>query len=175
MYLEIDDNDYEFLKELQNELNTQSTDGNAQPVFWGVMETHEVAVPEDCGDKCKITYDDGWMDIEEAVEEVNEAIIEYSPDLQNEWKEVDKEDPYELCEFMKEKLKWDSIYDYVEVRDQDMLSTYTGAFLTKRACKEYIEKYGYKHERPKTYAMTAIRNFELEHLLNILRGIKFRE
>jgi hypothetical protein len=38
MKLEISRDDYEFLKGLQHELNTQTTDGNAQPVFWGVSE-----------------------------------------------------------------------------------------------------------------------------------------
>ena len=41
MKIDISQKDYDFLKDLQNELNTQSTDGNAQPVFWGVAETVE--------------------------------------------------------------------------------------------------------------------------------------
>ena len=173
MFIEIDDKDYEFLKQLQNELRTQTTDCNAKPVFWGVMETHEIGVPEDCGDRCKIRYDEGWMDVEDAVKDVEEVLNEYEPDVRDKWNEVNKEDAYEVCEFMQENLKWDNIYDVVEVRDMDMLSTYTGAFLTKKACQEYIDKYGYNHVRPKTYAMTAVRNYELQRLLNILRSINF--
>ena len=115
MKIEINKEDYEFLKDLQHELLTQENDGNADPVFWGVMEKKEVSVPDGCGDCSKIVYD------------------------------VD-----ELCRF-------------------------TGAFITKRACKEYVEKYAYNHSQPRTYAMTAYRNFELERLLNILKTIDLKD
>ena len=36
--IEISKEDYEFLKELQHELNTQPNDGSADPVYWGVMD-----------------------------------------------------------------------------------------------------------------------------------------
>jgi hypothetical protein len=174
MYIEIDDKDYEFLKELQHELNTQDTDGNAQPVFWGIMETHERAVPEGCGDDYRISYDDGWMTLEEAVKSVEENLSDYESEKREIWEtEVDKDDPWQVVDFMRDNLKWDSIHDVYEVKDFDELCRYTGAFLTKRAAKEYVEKYSYNHERPKTYAMTAVRNFELQRLLNILRSINF--
>ena len=51
----------------------------------------------------------------------------------------------------------------------------TGAFLTKRACQEYISCYGYNHSRPHTYAMTAYRNYELARLLKILKTMEIRE
>ena len=59
MKLEISRDDYEFLKGLQHELNTQTTDGNAQPVFWGVSEIFEELRDGDyCGEPY-IGYDDG--------------------------------------------------------------------------------------------------------------------
>ena len=58
MKIEISKEDFEFLKDLQHELNTQPNDGNADPVFWGVLESEEVGVPDGCGDPY-ITYDDG--------------------------------------------------------------------------------------------------------------------
>lgn len=30
--------DIEFLRDLQHELNTQPNDGNADPVFWGIIQ-----------------------------------------------------------------------------------------------------------------------------------------
>ena len=33
--IQISDEDYEFLAELQHELVTQDNDGNADPVYWG--------------------------------------------------------------------------------------------------------------------------------------------
>jgi len=37
MKIEVTQEQYEFLKNLQHELLTQPTDGNANPVFWGVI------------------------------------------------------------------------------------------------------------------------------------------
>jgi hypothetical protein len=112
--------------------------------------------------------------LEEAIEYVNEWIEScYDPDgfIKQEWDGVNKEWMKDVVDFIK---------DYVEpqcrivwVDNKYELSTYTGAFLTKRACKEYIDKYGYNHSNPHTYAMTAIRNPEYETLINILETMKF--
>ncbi len=176
MTIEIPNEDYEFLKELQHELNTQDTDGNAQPVFWGVMETHDFAVPDGCG-TTYIQHDDGKWNLEESVHEVEEYIESLSPEekshVEEEWEDVDKEDIVEVYDFMVAVLKWDNITTY-DFREEEKLSTNTGAFLTKRACKQYIDKYKYNHRNPHTYAMTAFRNFELERLLNILKKMNFK-
>ena len=121
MKIEVTQEQYEFLKELQHELLTQPTDGQASPKFWGIMEEREVGVPDGCGDG-RIYMGDGVV---------------------------------------------------ITVDKKSELSTYTGAFLTKRACKEYIDKYGYNHANPHTFAMTAIRNPEYETLINILETMKF--
>lgn len=177
MNIEISQEDYEFLKELQNELNTQENDGNADPVFWGVSEVYEEFRGEsgEYGGKPYITYDDGKYSLEEAVEEVEGALNsddDYA-DVKDEWNEVDKSDPYEVRDFMTERMGWDNIYDVIYIEKVRRVNeNTTGAFITKRACKEYIRKYGYNHNDPHTYAMTAYRNFELERLLNILKTIK---
>lgn len=177
MTIEIPNEDYEFLKELQHELNTQTTDYNAQPVYWGVMETHEIAVPDGCG-TTYIQHDDGKWNVKEAVREVEDYLASLKPEEKNlaiekEWGAVDKENITEVYDFMSIELEWDNI-DLYDFREEEKLSTYTGAFLTKRACKQYIEKYKYNHSNPHTYAMTAYRNFELERLLNILKTMKFQ-
>lgn len=43
-------------------------------------------------------------------------------------------------------------------------------FLTKRACKKHIEQNDYHYDNPHTYALTAWRNPEVEHLLKILKN-----
>ena len=163
--------DIEFLRDLQHELKTQDTDGNAEPVFWGVMETTLDLTDGDYAGEPYITYDDGYWSLKEAVEEVDSQIMEYDQDIRSEWSEVDKHDPDEVYDFMKEKLHWDNVYDVVYMEKKERLSRNTGAFLTKRACKQYIEKYGYNHSEPHTYAMTAFRNYELERLLNIIKNL----
>jgi hypothetical protein len=75
---------------------------------------------------------------------------------------------------MTECLEWRDVrvvYESIEER----ISRETGAFLTKRACKEYIERYGYNHSKPHTYALTAYRNFELARLLKILKTMEMKE
>ena len=173
--INISDEDYEFLKELQHELNTQTNDGNADPVYWGVIETYEEFRGEsgDYGGEPYITFDDGKYSLKEAIEEVEEALNtddDYA-DVKKEWGEVDKSDPYDVRDFMVEHMGWDNIYDVIYLEKVKRLSENTGAFLTKRACQEYIDKYKYNHDNPHTYAMTAYRNFELGKLLNILKTV----
>ena len=175
MKIELNEKDYEFLKELQHELNTQENDGNANPVFWGVEETVEECRGGDgeYGGDPYISFDDGKWSLEEAIEAVNECIEEYDKDIQSEWSEVDKKWIEDVYDFMVETLKWNDVYGIVYVEKVQRVTPFTGAFITKRACKNYIEKYGYNHNNPHTYAMTAYRNFELARLINILKTLKF--
>ncbi len=170
--IEINQEDYEFLKELQHELNTQSTDGNAQPVYWGVLEDYEAMTFEGEGE-ARIPHDDGAYDLEELVSEIDADSEYFSVTLKDEWASIDKTDLDEVMDFVNENWNEHNLIGkpyWVEIKQK--LSDDTGAFLTKRACKEYIERFGYNHTNPRTYAMTAYRNFELERLLNILRTIK---
>ena len=98
---------------------------------------------------------------------------EYDDDTRAAWEEVDKTCAEDVCEFMTDNLKWPNVYGVAYIENVKRVTPYTGAFLTKRACKEYIKKYGYNHNDPHTYAMTAYRNFELEKLLKILKTMKF--
>ena len=166
--IQIPDEDYKFLKTLQHELLTQTTDGNAQPVYWGVMETKEVGVPDGCGDP-KIYLGDGcYEDLEAAVAHIGEYIDEGNAE---KWEAVDKTDMDAVIAFCNHTLDLEDVRTiYVDKKSE--ISRMTGAFITKRACKEYIDRYGYNHCRPHTYAMTAFRKYELEHLLNILRTME---
>jgi len=178
MNIEISKEDYEFLKELQHELLTQENDGNADPVFWGVEETVEECRggDGDYGGDPYISFDDGQWTVEEAVEEIEEEFKNYpenyDEDVYSEWESIDKTSAEDVCEFIINTLNWDNVYGVVYSEKVKRVTPYTGAFLTKKACKEYIQRYGYNHNDPHTYAMTAYRNFELGRLLNILKTIK---
>ena len=171
--IELTQEDFEFLKELQHELNTQPNDGNADPVFWGVMETEEVGVPENCGDP-RIYIPDDCEDytLEDAIEYVNEWVSDddYDDATKKLWSETDKEWIEDVADFIKEHLRTEARIIYVA--EKEFISRETGAFITKRACKEYIDRFGYNHNKPHTYAMTAYRNFEYERLLKILKTMK---
>ncbi|MDD3338448.1 MAG: hypothetical protein PHS82_06275 [Lachnospiraceae bacterium] len=55
-------------------------------------------------------------------------------------------------------------YRYFHVVNEDAL------FLTKKACKEHIEKYGYNYKQPHTYVMTACQCPEYEKLLEVIKN-----
>lgn len=160
---------YEFLKNLQAELRTQENDGNADPVFWGVIETRLNVTAEGCGDP-KIFSDDGIVELEEAVAIIDDEVAELDEDTKDRWNDVDRRDVEDVFDFIKYDLEWNN-YDLYWYEERDALTTDTGAFLTKNACKQYIEKYGYNHNNPRTYAMTAYRNFEYGNLLKVLKSI----
>lgn len=167
MLVDIPQEDYEFLKGLQHELLNQTDDGQADPIFWGVMERIEFAVPEDCGEP-QIYLGDGYYDtIESVVALINDQIED---EYKEEWEAVDKMNYNEVAEFHRERMGNEETR-VVFIKERDVLSQNTGAFLTKRACREYIDKYGYNHSKPRTFAMTAYRNFEYDHLLKIIKSL----
>lgn len=170
--IQVSDEDYEFLKDLQHELNTQTNDGNADPVFWGVIEDYE-ALTFDGEGEARIPYDDGTYDLEELVSEIDSDSEYFSVSLKDEWVRVDKTDLDEVMDFVNENWNEGNIIGepyWVEIKQK--LSRNTGAFLTKRAASEYVKKFSYNHRNPHTYAMTAFRNFELERLLKILKNFE---
>ena len=174
MKIEISKEDYDFLKELQHELNTQETDGQADPIFWSVVEKHEV-LSRSCYGSPRVPCDDGAYTLEELLELVKENIEDYDQEVRDEWQNnVDKEDIEEVAEFVCERMGYDNIYynDIYYVEDKDRIATYSGAFLTKRACQQHIEQNRHHYCEPHTFANTAYRNYELERLLKILKTIK---
>lgn len=174
MTIEISNEDYKFLKDLQHELNTQGTDGNAQPVYWQVMERKEVGVPDGCGEP-RIYMGDGVCGtIEDAVERINEIIGDESEAAQKTWHTFCKmfgKNMTFVVVFAKDILKWTD-WRIVYVREEEKLTENTGAFLTKRACQKYIDNNRHNLANPHIYAMTALRNKEFERVINILRTMK---
>ena len=172
--IKLSQDDAKFLRDLQHELLTQPNDGNADPVFWGVIETREEPAPEDCGEARIYNCDDDCsvMTLDEAVDWVNENIED--KDLTFLWDTLDHDDLDTVFEFIHDKMGISSA-SVVWTEEHSRVSEDTGAFLTKRACQEYISRYGYNHSRPHTYAMTAYRNYELARLLKILKTMEIKE
>jgi hypothetical protein len=172
--IELPKEDYEFLKELQHELNAQDTDYQNDPVYWSVMEKREVLTRDYDGEP-RVPFDDGAYSLKELLELVKENIENYVENIQEEWKEIDKEDIEEIACFAYDRLGFDNIYynDIYYVKVEDCISQFSGAFLTKRACQQHIDQNRYHYDEPHTYANTAYRNYELERLLKILKTMKF--
>lgn len=169
--IKVSEEAYDFLKELQHELRIQENDGTADPLYWMVEEEETVGVPDGCGDPIIYMGDGGTMTTEEAVEYIEEEYLkDLDKDSKEEWAEVNKDYMEDVVRFMNDVLGWHEVRIVWE-RKQNVISRETGAFITKRACKEYIQKFGYNHTNPHTYAMCAYRNFELECLLKILKNM----
>lgn len=173
--IRLSQDDAQFLRDLQNELLTQPNDGNADPVFWGVIETKEDAVPDGCGE-AKVHLGDGEVrNLEGCIEFVNEYLGDYPEEVHRIWQEdTDRDDIDAVAEFIRDTLHMPPA-EVVSMGEVSFISRETGAFITKRACQEYITRYGYNHSRPHTYAMTAYRNYELARLLKILKTMEIKE
>ncbi len=173
----IPDEDYEFLKDLQHELNTQTNDGNADPVYWGVMEHKMEDAPEGCGEEFIYMGDGVTMTVGQAVEYINVRIGNESEDVQKEWEEMDgvsRDDIEAVTDFLHDTME-ETECRIIWMEEKSFISRETGAFLTKRACANYIKNCHYNHSKPRTYAMTAYRNFELARLLKILKTMEMKE
>lgn len=170
----------EFLSQLQQDLLRQETsirynDCQASPRFWGIEEDDYVyrADSEYGGDE--VLYDspndthfDNLQDAKDFYKDYFDEFLQYEED-----KEYYKQQFKDIVtlEELHEFLNDNDIYDGTQVvyrETTSKISRNTGAFLTKRDAKEYIERFGYNHNNPRTYAMTGYRNFRLEKLLSII-------
>ena len=161
----------DFLQNLQHELLTQPNDGNADPVWWGVMETRSEG-----------GYEDGYEDYYELYSEAScESLgrVNNIQDIINAVKEDDEsftdehfkdcEDMDDVMNILDEMLPYGEKYRLVGCKDISHINEGC-VFLTKKDCLDYIEKFGYNHHRPHSYAMTAYRCFTFERLINILKS-----
>ena len=161
--------DIEFLIELQHKLNTQESDGSADPLFWGVMEKKIFDAGPGCGDGFQLFWDCESMYRNDQIEELKKWMWDTGEFVESELESIDDLDT------AKEVLE-KAGYSPCEIREfkyVDMLSENTGAFLTKEACEHHIKINGHNLCNPRTYAMTAVRNFEYERLLKILKTADF--
>lgn len=170
--------DIEFLKQLQKELLTQDNCGQANPVYWGIMETKQKPVPEGFGEEIIYRLGGHYEPFTESelIKCVQENYYQdFTDELKEEWDGIVEEElgrTWDLTDFCDDHCGGCESF---EVKYEDELSRETGCFLTKKAAEDYIKRFGYNHSSPRTYAMTAYRNFELERLLNIIKETNFEE
>jgi hypothetical protein len=79
---EITDKDIEFLKELQEEMNTQDTDCQAEPRYWTIAGSERKYVGEDYGDESCVVSEDS--EVAGNLDEFVEYIKSYCEDELNE-------------------------------------------------------------------------------------------
>ena len=190
--------DIAFMTKLQTVLNTQSTMGNAQPVFWvikGETENHVDANPSDAthiifeAEAYDVSTQDGiyeFLTSDAVREQAKTYELEYRVErtkdgtpnvfVESIISNVNEtiEDPDDLYYFLIENMN---------VADSDIRMTvveqephvYPGTlFLTHAACQEHLRNYGYNYDpSAHAYAMTATRSTELERLLDVIRSVRW--
>ena len=164
----------EFLENLRHELLTQPTDGNCDPRFWGVIEEKiEWGYNEECGEGWGVFDSEMCCDVGEPDD--LQALIEELTDPDGYGYDPEDfeglEEPEEVVDCANElvgscRFSLNYYRKYHEVSEEHL-------FLTKKACREYIDRYGYNHNKPHTYVMTAERCPEYARLLEILKKTKW--
>ena len=168
----------EFLKELQHELRTQDTDGQAAPRFWGILEEGQQVVPDGFGDYIEVVDktcgDAETYSPEDYVSHVRELLLEEDDEeMDDVWEDTDKDDIKDVVWFANTYL--DRNAEVFEIKKTTHVSEQTGCFLTKRAAKKHIELNWYNYRNAKTYAMTAWRNPEFEKFMGIFENLDLTE
>jgi len=168
----------EFLKELQHELRTQDTDGQAAPRFWGILEEGQQVVPDGFGDYIEVVDktcgDAETYSPEDYVSHIRELLLEEDDEEMNDvWEDTDKDDIKDVVWFANTYL--DRNAEVFEIKKTTHVSEQTGCFLTKRAAKKHIELNWYNYRNAKTYAMTAWRNPEFEKFMGIFENLDLTE
>lgn len=157
----------EFLQSLGKEMKEQDNDYQAAPRFWVVAENEkEYGIDTDYADGI-VAYDSEgstW----ETPEELMQHLIEYG---YIEEEDVDKRGKYDFAEIidMVDGSEY-GMCGYKENRDVISPNTF---FLTKRECKDHIERYSNHYAEPHSYAMTAWRSPQVERLYDIIENTEW--
>lgn len=183
-----------FLKELQKEMNTQDTVSQADPRFWVVAtDKHEELGTEECFDVVRLYCSD---DCETVCDGDMSSIIKYIKE--NYYDELNKEnitfedkdtfyhiqfgkdencdeycvyDSNDLLRFLKNHNIIADSYELVYYQHIHYIYPNT-MFLTNRSCKEHIKtNYYHYNEDAHSYAMTAWRSPEVSKLFKILQEV----
>lgn len=190
----------DFLVDLQKELNTQTDDGNAQPVYWGIIDTKRIYnVADDTDDAEPALFNPeyqqtlyGIKDVVDYIkDELNIYVKEYEdssitviPELK-----ADENDKDNINYFLNDKSKhecleneedWMNFLSFYEnhwyvvyYKDVDIIAENL-IFLTRQSAEDYLKANAHHHSKDAhTYAMTAIRNPVVNKLWKILREVDF--
>ena len=168
----------QWLINLQNDLikDRKEEKGNASPLYYGLREPYEQLVPDGYGDKTVFydreaaeeqTLDEIWdaMSIEEKKEAADDFFNSGVIETDNWTFEI--ADESDFIDYICEK---NNLEQY-EISIEERLAC-DHLFLTRNAATEYLDKYGYNHPAGTvTYAMTAVRSPQYEHLLELLHNM----
>lgn len=172
--------DKEFLKQLQHEMLTQDTVGQANPRFWVVIQDVKIyGIDFDYDITGQTIIYDG-EEIGDTLEEVYDFLVDYIQDeslehtikFNNNSISIDGFEPFNTIEdiflFIKYELHIENI-ELVNYRIEQQIAPDT-FFITLRECKEHIKSNSYHYNNPRPYAMTAWRSPQVARLYEILEN-----
>ena len=188
---DISQEDIEFLKRLQLEMNTQDTTGTADPRFWVIKGSERVVDNED-PDELVLQVDGSTVTstMEETVKYLNDNILPdcnidrenckietgyawdfkltYTEDGEEEYEDLSTQ---EVNEFLANNGHDDTMIIGISIRPFMYPNT---MFLTEKEAREHLERNYYHYsEDAHTYCMVAWRSPEVEKLWKILRETKW--
>lgn len=168
--------DLQFLKDLQTELTTQETDGQAAPRFWTI--TDYKMVPCHDGDEDDYYVRSNKIEHYESLEGLLQAISESFDDSEQYAEEAliqfeDISDEIEATEWLCEH--YEQSIELVPVKETVTIIPNT-LFLTKAEARAHIENNSHHYsDRAHTYAMTAWRAPKVSRLIDILETIDWEQ
>ena len=179
--------DIEFLKDLQHEMNTQDTVCQADPRYWGIMETERVFNLED-GETLLVNDDNGeeFTEMEGVtayIDRVAKRVYQDGRAVHSDradWIDVyDGEDNVETFFELDEAADWlKENGERVRVTHfEDIKKIHSGPiFLTLRDADEHLRlNYYHYADDAHAYAMTAWRDPTIERLWKILQEIDWEK
>lgn len=174
----ITEEEIEFLKQLQKEMNTQDNVGQADPRYWVIRDWERIYGEElNNPDGCEILLDgEEIIHANYGVFGVDDLIIQKAKEyFVNESDQFEEED-FELfgTDELKEMLEEHGYY--ISIIEYELIPQYSGFFLTQKAAEEHLRaNYYHYDDNATTYAMTAWRSKEADMLYKILREVDFGE
>ena len=188
---DISQEDIEFLKRLQLEMNTQDTTGTADPRFW-VIKGSERVIDNENPDELVLQVDGSTVTstTKETVKYLNDNILSdcnidrenckietgymwdfkltYTEDGEEEYEDLSTQ---EVNEFLANNGYDDAMIVGISIRPFMYPNT---MFLTEKEAREHLERNHYHYsEDAHTYCMVAWRSPEVEKLWKILRETKW--
>jgi hypothetical protein len=151
--IEVTEKQYEFLKNLQNEINTQDNRATAKPYFFQVKKTDRVY-----GESLCQSDGHGYVDKDES------QFYDEIPDKEEAGYEDMGDSEYQ---------------DRFERTEYQEIVSYDNCFFTEKACLRHIKenKHHYADEEPMqlTYLNAAWRKPEMEMMFDIISSVKFMD
>lgn len=190
--MNISTDDLRFLRELQDELNTQEHFCQADPRFW-VVTTLEWRLCTEDDEICRVDfYDESELVSSKTLQEALDCAYRAALDMGGEdyassWLDdhgyLDLGDEGHVSTFGCRQVEIErAIEEYASAFGFSVIYTCAHRviaentmFLTYRECCEHIERNGYHYEDPKPYAMTAWRSPQVERLVSILQNADFTD